>query len=123
MNGLAQITVDGQQVVLKFGLPALRRIYEKMKEHRLVDEAEQYNELGLCHILYAGYVNACAMKDKPATIPFEEFYNYVEGADDEAVKEEIISAIRIFEDSKYVKDLHKKKAVTSPSQLNQTGPE
>lgn len=112
MNGLAQLTIDGQTVALKFGMLALRRIMRKMNEQELT-EGNYYTELGLCHVLYAGYMNACAMKDVPADIPFETFYSFVENGDDDRIKQEIISAMRSFEESKSVKDaLDKKKAMT-----------
>lgn len=117
MNGLAQITIDGQPVVLKFGLPALRRILEKMKSVTMIT-GNQYNELGITHILYAGYCNACEMKDLPIELPFEKFYEYVDGFEMAGVKEEIANGIRQFEASKYVSGgLEKKKVTetTSPS--------
>lgn len=115
MNGLAQITIDGQPVVLKFGLPAVRRIMLKMAEQDLMD-GDYYTEIGLCHVLYAGYLNACAMRDEIAKIPFQSFYEFVENGDDDLIKQEIVSAMRSFEESKYVKDaLGKKKAATSQS--------
>jgi hypothetical protein len=114
MNGLAQITIDGQPIVLKFGLPALRRIVEKMTQYELI-ENDQYNELGLSHILYAGYLNACAMKDVPALLTYETFYELIENAEDEATKDEIIGAIRSFEESKFVKAGMAKKKVEKPT--------
>lgn len=113
MNGIAQITLDGQTVVLKFGMPAVRRIMLKMAEQELMT-GDFYTELGLCHVLYAGYLNACAMKDEPAKIAFETFYAYVENSEEGASQEEIVSAMRTFEESKFVKDaLGKKKVVTA----------
>ena len=112
MNGLAQITIDGQPVVLKFGMPALRRIVEKMQQYQLIT-GNQYNELGISHILFAGYVNHCAMRDMPPVIEYERFYSFVEDAEED-VFQEIITAIRSFEDSKYVKEtFDKKKAGTA----------
>lgn len=103
MNGLAKITIDGQEVVLKFGLPAIRRILEKMGQYALT-EGDKYNELGLSHILFAGYLNGCMMRDEVPTKEYEEFYNLVEQFNDnEGVKVEVIAAIRAFEDSKFIK--------------------
>lgn len=113
MNGIAQITLDGQTVVLKFGMPAVRRIMLKMAEQELMT-GDFYTELGLCHVLYAGYLNACAMKDEPPKIPFETFYEYVENGEEVSITQEITVAMRSFEDSKFVKDtLDKKKAATA----------
>lgn len=107
MNGLANITINGQAVRLKFGLPAVRRIFEKMKEHPLVvvrGDKEQYNDLGIAHILYAGYLNGCMQRDELAILSFDQFYDLVEDfAADQSGKEEITAAIRAFEESRFVK--------------------
>jgi len=121
MNGLAQITIDGQSVVLKFGLPALRQIVRSYTTTEML-VGDEYSELGITHILFAGYENGCAMENKVSAIPFKKFYEYVEQVDDEAVKQEIIGAMRAFEESKAVRDhLAKKKMpeATSPSTSTQ----
>lgn len=109
MNGIATITIDGQEVRLKFGLPAVRRIFEKMAEHQLVvskDGNEQYNDLGVTHILYAGYLNGCMQRDEQPVLKFESFYDIVENfAAGDHDREEIISAVRSFEESRFVKPL------------------
>jgi hypothetical protein len=102
MNGLAHITIAGQQVGLKFGLPAVQRLMEKMGVHDMFQDG-LYTELGIIHIIYAGYANYCLMHDVSETIPFEQFYEQIEGLDNEQTKQETIKAIRAFEESKYVK--------------------
>lgn len=113
MNGLAHITIAGQQVGLKFGMPALRRIVEKMQQFDLL-EGDTSNDLGVVHILFAGYLNYCAMHDTASVLAFDAFYNYVETAPDNPdTVSELRSAVREFEESRYVKavlDNHKKKA-------------
>lgn len=112
MNGVATITISGQVVRLKFGLPAVRRVFEKMAEHTLVEkrgEEERYNDLGIAHVLYAGYLNGCMLHDAAPTLSFEHFYDYIEDfADDQSGKEEIIAAIRAFEESRFVKRMETK---------------
>ena len=123
MNGLAHITIAGQQVGLKFGLPAVQRLMERMVAHDIMQDG-LYTELGIIHIIYAGYLNHCLMRDAPPTIPFEQFYEQIEGLDNEQTKAEAINAIRAFEESKYVKkavkankeEEEKKKATTIQSQ-------
>lgn len=126
MNGLAKISVGGQEVVLKFGLPAIRRIMEKMLVNKLSDmdgEKEIYNDLGLSHILYAGYLNGCMMRDELPVIPFEEFYTLLEdSADDKEKQDQVITAIASFEQSKVVKQSIEKlkDEVEKKSHLNGT---
>ena len=117
MNGLAQITLDGQPVALKFGMPALQRISQKMATNDLFN-GEQWNDLGISHILYAGYVNHCAMKDILPVYEFEKFYSYVEDAEEEATIKEIAAAVQVFVDSKMVKELVDKKKVTTLETTN-----
>lgn len=111
MNGLAQITLDGQPVALKFGMPALQRIAQKMSTNDLFN-GEQWNDLGISHILYAGYMNYCAMKDILPVYEFDKFYSYVEDAEEEATIKEIAGSIQVFVDSKMVKELVDKKKAT-----------
>lgn len=126
MNGLAKITIDGREVVLKFGLPAVRRIMEKMLQYPLMQKSEEneiYNDLGLSHILYAGYINGCMMRDEIAELPFELFYTFIEdGADDKAIETHIVAAIKAFEDSKVLKNATDKlkEEVEKKSHLNGT---
>lgn len=126
MNGLAKITFDGREVVLKFGLPAIRRIMEKMLVYKLSDmdgEREIYNDLGLSHILYAGYLNGCMMRDELPSIPFETFYTLLEDSiDNKDLEAQVIAAIASFEASKLVKQSieNVKEEVEKKSLLNGT---
>lgn len=112
MNGLANITIGGQVVRLKFGLPAVRRIFEKMAEIKLVDVKdgkESYNDVGISHILFAGYLNGCMLKDELPVLLFEDFYEFVEDfSADRVNKEEIIAAIRSFEESRFIRPISDK---------------
>jgi len=122
MNGLSQITIGGQTVGLKFGLPALRHIMEKAQQVSLFNDV-RLNDTGVAHMLYGGYLNHCIMHDKIAVIPFEQFYEYVEGSEfDETVKAEILAAAKAFESSrsvaKAVKDLAEKKKVMTKETKN-----
>lgn len=102
MNGVAKITIDGQEVVLKFGMPAIRQIAEKTLTYPLIDD-DKYNDTGIAHILFAGYINGCLMYDKLPSITFDRFYELLEGAiDNENTLTEINDAIRSFEQSKFV---------------------
>lgn len=125
MNGLAEITIAGQKVGLKFGMPAIRRIVEKMQELNLL-EGNQANELGNTHILYAGYLNFCAMHDHPPTMAFPAFYDYVETAADDANRaKELIASLKEFEESRFVKEIvenHKKKVTINPSTSTKSNP-
>ncbi len=105
MNGVAAISINGQTVRLKFGLPAVRRIFQKMEE--LPEDfttGNHYSDIGLSHILFSGYQNACLMEDARPALAYKDFYELVEDARFDAVlQDSIVAAIRIFEESRFVK--------------------
>lgn len=105
MQGIAAITIGGERVGLKFGMPALRRIFEKMQQYDMVAGTKS-NDIGIAHVLYAGYLNFCLMKDEAPVHAFEYFYDYVETVGDaEGSTDEIAAALKAFEESRFVKTL------------------
>lgn len=123
MNGVATITMDGTPLRLKFGLPAVRRIMEKMAERQIMNEGV-YSDVGLAHILYAGYLNGCLMQDEVATIPFEQFYEHVENVrDSEAARQEVEAAIAAFTASRFVKQAKEKLDEAEEKKSPSTGTE
>jgi len=101
MNGVAVVTVKGESVRLKFGLPAVKRIFEKMTE---ITEGNVYTYVGMAHILYAGYLNDRLLHEDPPVLVFEDFYDYIEDyAIDLVHGEEIKMALQAFEYSRIVK--------------------
>lgn len=105
-NGIAQITLSGKPVFLKFGLPALRRMQEMAAKFDIIT-GERYNDLGFAHILYAGYINECARHEMLPQLPFNLFYDYVDGADEQTA-DEIFQAINAWDESKAVQEFAKK---------------
>ena len=108
----AKINISGREVGLKFGLPAMRQFFEKMIDHKLVNiksGIESYSDLGIAHILWAGYTNAQLAKDEPIEMTFEQFYDVVEeDVLNGQIREEILTAIKVFEESKSMKFVAKK---------------
>lgn len=102
MNGVATITISGQTVRLKFGLPSLKQIAGKMAEFEFFD-GNAYSDMGLTNILYAGYINACMQRDEVPALPFESFYDYVEDFRvDFTNQAEVQAAMKSFEESRFV---------------------
>jgi hypothetical protein len=104
MNGIAIITIQGQEVRLKFGLPAIRHYMEASLTTALTS-GEVYSDHGIAVILYAGYKNACLIREEPEKFRLEDFCELVE--EDYTLesegKEAIIAAIKAFNDSRVVK--------------------
>src|SRR5581483_6907494 len=76
MNGYTTITINGQIIGLRFGMPAVKRISEKVK----FKEGEEYTEADFSQFLYAGYLNNCLVKEMEPTLCYEDFYNFAEEA-------------------------------------------
>lgn len=109
MNGYTEIVISDHKIGLKYGLPAIRQIAEKMQKFSLIT-GDSYNELGIAHIIYAGYCNECVIKDIVPTLSFNIFYEFVENAiTDGDLKEKIEDTIRTFEDSRFLKSAVDKK--------------
>ncbi len=103
MHGFTEIEISDKKIGIKFGLPAIRQIAEKMAKYNLIT-GDSYNELGIAHIIYAGYCNNCMVKDEVPSIPFSHFYDFVEQAIlDKELKEKIVPVVRIFEESRFLK--------------------
>lgn len=104
MNGIATITISGTPVRLKFGLPAIKRIFLKMAGDEPLTDGDTYTYAGMANILFAGYLNSCMLEEKTPILSFEDFYNVIEEfAFDKAGEKEITDCIRAFEDSRAVK--------------------
>jgi hypothetical protein len=104
MNGIAAITIQGEVVLLKFGLPAIRHYMEKSMTASLT-AGDVYSDLGLAVILHAGYKNACLIEEIPEKFAFKDFYELVE--EDYTLegegKDKVVAAIKAFNDSRVVK--------------------
>lgn len=126
MNGIANITINGNIVRLKFGLPAVKRIFEKMAGPEQMTEQEgdekRYTYFGMAQILFAGYCNGCLLEEKVPSLAFEDFYEFIEQyAFDQTGEKEITDALRAFEESRFVKNAAEKtRAEEKKSALKQS---
>lgn len=100
-NGITSIHIDGQEVKLLFGMPAIRQIAENQAKFNLYDGVN-YNETGYAHILFAGYCNHCSSVMELPTIKFQHFYFFVENAILTGDIEPIKAAIKCFDESQAV---------------------
>lgn len=122
-NGLCTIIIAGQEVKLLFGMPAIRRIGEKMAKVDFIDpNTLSYTETGISHILYAGYLNGCAANDETPVLPFNAFYSLVETAILDGQIEQVAAAVKCFEESKVVEAFSKKAAEASTDSKKKTSP-
>lgn len=109
---IAQIEIAGKLVGLRFGLPAIMRIFENGADENdlFVKSGEKniFSQIGISKILYAGYWNDCKAKDKIPELKPEDFYDLVEEQFLEGkLRSDVIEAMNVFGESTAVK-----KAVT-----------
>ena len=101
MAGYTTITVKGQEIGLRFGLRAIKRISLKLKEiiaDKSLDEGDQAI-LILRDRVYSGYLCDCMYRDVQPTIPVEDFTEYVENAALAKNTEELITVYKVYEES------------------------
>lgn len=104
MTGLCTINMNGQQVPLRFGMPACRYFMEHIsQEHIAPMSGDSINEVGISYLLYAGYWNACIADEKVPVMKLSDFMDWVElMIDDETAQQEMIKAGECFKESKSV---------------------
>ena len=73
------ININGKDVKLKFGMHCARYLSEKLQGHYCFD-GDEITEIGIGHVLYAGYINACAVADAKADLSFEDFVDFIESS-------------------------------------------
>lgn len=71
------ITINDQKVGLKFGMASFRYLSEKFVEGISFDRGE-LTEIGIAHLIYAGYYNNCLVKNVLPELKFEELVDFVE---------------------------------------------
>src|SRR5665213_2489017 len=96
---ITEIDFNGKKIGLKYGLPAIRSIYEKLDKVSFL-AAETYSIVSLVQIVYSGYVNYCLVKELTPEITFEDVFDWVE---DNVAGSEVEKAVNAFNESKYIK--------------------
>lgn len=71
------LEINGQVTGLKFGMHSARYLSQKLDNGYCFD-GDSITEIGIAHVVYAGYLNNCAVKDIKATLTFEEVVDFVE---------------------------------------------
>ena len=71
------ITINGETIGLKFGMPSFRYLENKFVEGKSFTN-NQINEIGIAHIIYSGYMNNCILKDVDLKYNLEFFSDWIE---------------------------------------------
>jgi hypothetical protein len=98
-NGFTTVKVDGQEVGLWFGMPA---IVEMMDKTMPTDASTSL--LYTAELLFAGYKNNCMVERVQPSLTFKPFYELVENSFlDEQKTAELNAIVQVFTESKFVK--------------------
>ena len=90
MNGYTTITLNGQQVGIKFAYPAIKWFTEEsIKKNDLFfvqgengEDSSGFTVEGFAKLIQCSYKNNCLLKEVEPVFTYEDFYNYVEASQD-----------------------------------------
>lgn len=80
-----RIKIDDKEYGLKYGMLSARYLADKLQNPYCFN-GEEITEIGIAHVVYAGYVNNCAIKDEKPDLTFERVVDFVEGSVKDADK-------------------------------------
>jgi hypothetical protein len=110
MNGYIKVNINGQEVGLKFGYPAIKEFTlacaDKPGVYLAKDEKEEstITDLGIAKLIHSAYKNECLLLERSPVLTFKDFNEWVEGAmEDEARKDVIIEVLGVWATSRYTK--------------------
>jgi hypothetical protein len=97
-----KLTINDQDVGLKFGMHAARYLAAKFSGAACFD-GDTITEIGISHIIYGGYLNNCAVKDIAPSLSFEDIVDFVESSvGDSAKVSNIAEAVKVWSDCQIV---------------------
>jgi len=98
------ITINNEQVGLKFGMASFRYLTDKFVDGISFD-GNTINEIGISHIIYSGYYNNCLVKNEKPKYSFENIVDWIEkNLKDQKVLSELQEVIKIWSESDIIKE-------------------
>lgn len=108
-SGVCVINVNGEDIKLRFGMPANRMLAERFLNDQHFLQPGHVKELDVAFLLYAGYTNECMSNDMPVLKPFSVFFAYIEwGMFDDATNKQIVEVTQCYADSRFTKKMVEK---------------
>ena len=111
MNGYTTIDLNGTPVGLKFAYPAIKLFTEACVKNTDIyfigeGDAGGFTVEGLAKLIECSYRNNCILKEVEPALKFEDFYNYVEQAQETPEGlEELKKVSEVYADSTVMKKL------------------
>lgn len=97
------ITIEGQEIGLKFGMFSAKYLQTKLN-NGFCFIGDEITEIGIAHVLYAGYLNNCAIKDIKPELTFEGVVNFIEGSIKDADKvTALTNVIKVWSEVQFAK--------------------
>ena len=98
------ITINKEEVGLKFGMASFRYLTDKFVDGISFD-GNTINEIGISHIIYSGYYNNCLIKNEKPKYNFESIVDWIESnLRNETVLSELQEVIKICSESDIIKE-------------------
>lgn len=76
MSVVAEIEFNGEKIGVKYSVPALKMIFQKLDKLSFLS-ADVYDEVSLAQIIYAGHVQYCIPKEIIPKFSFEQVYETI----------------------------------------------
>lgn len=97
------INIEGQEIGLKFGMFSAKYLQGKLN-NGFCFIGDEITEIGIAHVIYAGYLNNCAIKDIKPEITFERVVDFIEGSIKDADKVATLTdVIKVWTDVQFSK--------------------
>jgi hypothetical protein len=76
---ITTLVIDGNEYGIRFGMYSARYLADKLTSS-FCFVGDEITEIGISHVVYAGYLNHCAVKDEKPLLTFEDVVNFVEAS-------------------------------------------
>lgn len=112
-SGRCTIGMNGEQIDLLFGMPAVEYVFRKAEDGSMILD-EEGNTVGnstVAFLVYAGYHNSCIANGRTPTKPISDFFEWVEDmVDSEEGQKQLQSVAETYRDSKSTKKYEERAA-------------
>lgn len=86
MRNYCTININGKEIGLRFGLPAIRRVFNPSNKFTLTEMIGTqetgfitvYTSLGMANLIYSGYVNNNAVRELPDELTADDIADFVD---------------------------------------------
>jgi hypothetical protein len=105
MNGYIKITINGQEVGLKFAYPAIKEFtLAAAGKKDLYLSNDSLSDFGIAKLIHCGYKNNCELLEVNPSLTLSQVSDWVEEALDNPKRiDELAQILEVYADSRYTK--------------------